>query len=107
MRTFRDDDRIPDDARGAIWAIGNFDGLHRGHQALFARARDVARARTVHSGVVTFDPHPAKVLNPSLAPPLILNALEKEQGIAAAGIDELCVLRFDRALASLSPDEFV
>ncbi len=106
MRTFRDEDAFPDDARGAVWAIGNFDGLHRGHQALFARARDVAAARGAMSGVLTFSPHPARVLNPALAPQLILTEEEKEQGIAAAGIDVLRVLRFDAALAAMSADDF-
>src|SRR4051812_11821441 len=103
MRTLRDDDTAP---AGAIWAIGNFDGLHRGHRALFARAIEVAKARGAASGVLTFSPHPAKVLNPSLAPPLILTEEEKERGIATCGIDLFRVLRFDPALASLSADDF-
>ena len=107
MRTFRDDARLPDDARGAVWAIGNFDGLHRGHGALFERARATARAQNALAGVLTFAPHPAKLLNPSLAPPLILTDDEKERGIAAAGLDLLCVLRFDARLAALSPQAFV
>lgn len=112
MRTFRVDastqpgELLPDDARGAVWAIGNFDGLHRGHQALFARARELAARSGTAAGVLTFSPHPARVLNPPLAPPLILTEEEREAGIAAAGMDLLCVLRFDRALASLSADDF-
>lgn len=92
--------------RGAVWAIGNFDGLHRGHQALFAHARAVASAHGRRSGVLTFHPHPARVLNPSLAPPLILTPEEKADGIARAGVDLYRVLRFDSSLASLSPREF-
>jgi riboflavin kinase / FMN adenylyltransferase len=109
MHTFRVDAwsaRLPDEVRGAVWAIGNFDGLHRGHQALFARARELAGARGAPAGVLTFSPHPATVLNPSLAPPLILTEEEREAGIAAFGIDVLCVLRFDGALAALAPDAF-
>ncbi|MCC7071451.1 MAG: riboflavin biosynthesis protein RibF [Deltaproteobacteria bacterium] len=96
----------PDELAGAIWAIGNFDGLHRGHQALFAAARARATSSRVAAGVLTFEPHPAKVLSPALAPRLILNAAEKERGIAAAGLDALAVERFDAALAALAPDEF-
>jgi riboflavin kinase/FMN adenylyltransferase len=106
MRTFDGDDRLDDDARGAVWAIGNFDGLHRGHQALFAHARIVASAHGRRSGVLTFSPHPARVLNASLAPPLILNADEKRAGIEAAGIELYRVLRFDMTLAALTPREF-
>lgn len=106
MRVLPPGAAAPDDLAGAIWAIGNFDGLHRGHQALFAAARAQARAAGVAAGVLTFDPHPAKVLNPALAPLLILNDKEKESGIAAAGIDALALERFDAALVQLSPDEF-
>ena len=95
-----------DDLAGAIWALGNFDGLHRGHQALFAAAREHARRRQVASGVLTFEPHPAKVLNPALAPRLILSSAEKERGIAKAGLDVLAIERFDAALARLSAAEF-
>ena len=96
----------PDDLVGAVWALGNFDGLHRGHQALFAAARAHAAERQVAAGVLTFEPHPAKVLNPALAPLLILSAREKERGIGEAGIDVLALERFDAAFAQLSPDEF-
>lgn len=113
MRTFRVDVssppeavRLPPGARGAVWAIGNFDGLHRGHQALFARARELAAEKGALSGVLTFSPHPARVLNPQLAPPLILTEEEREAGIAAAGLDLLCVLRFDATLAALPADDF-
>lgn len=106
MQTLDGTDRVPDEARGAVWAIGNFDGLHRGHQALFAHARVVASAHGRKSGVLTFHPHPARVLNPSLAPPLILAADEKQAGIAAAGVELYRVLPFTPALAALSPREF-
>ncbi len=106
MRTIDEDAALPNDACGVVWAIGNFDGLHRGHHALFKHARAVAAAHDCLSGVLTFDPHPARILNPALAPPLILTAAEKQGGIAAAGIDVYRVLRFDHALASLSATEF-
>lgn len=113
MRTFRIDvtsaaesTTLPSDCRGGAWAIGNFDGLHRGHQALFARARAVAVELGGPSGVVTFSPHPARVLNPQLAPPMILTEEERDAGIAAAGIDALAVVAFGRALADQSPEVF-
>ena len=92
--------------RGAVVAIGNFDGLHRGHQALFAAARTLATRRGAAVGVVTFDRHPVCVLAPHLAPPLILRVDEKLAGLDAAGVDVVYVVPFDTALAALSPAEF-
>ncbi|MBI1947840.1 MAG: riboflavin biosynthesis protein RibF [Deltaproteobacteria bacterium] len=106
MRVLPPDVAAADDLAGAVWALGNFDGLHRGHQALFAAARAHAAERNVAAGVLTFEPHPAKVLNAPLAPLLILNAREKERGIAEAGMDALALERFDAAFAQLSPAEF-
>ncbi|MCC7108886.1 MAG: riboflavin biosynthesis protein RibF [Deltaproteobacteria bacterium] len=106
MRVLRPGEGAPDDLAGAIWALGNFDGLHRGHQALFEAARAAAVGAHVAAGVLSFEPHPAKVLNPALAPLLILNAAEKERGIAAAGLDAYAIERFDAALARLTPAEF-
>ncbi|HEX9242503.1 MAG TPA: riboflavin biosynthesis protein RibF, partial [Anaeromyxobacter sp.] len=57
--------------RGAAVAIGNFDGVHLGHQRLIALARARAASRGARSAVLTFDPHPVRVLRPSLAPPLV------------------------------------
>ncbi|HEY1099645.1 MAG TPA: riboflavin biosynthesis protein RibF, partial [Myxococcota bacterium] len=96
-----------DPQRGAVVAIGNFDGLHRGHQALFAATRALAKHKGVAAGVVTFDPHPVRVLAPHLAPPLILRDDEKWAGIAAAGLDVVYVVPFNQDLASLSPSSFV
>ena len=73
---------------------------------MFKHARAVAAAHGALSGVLTFAPHPARVLNSALAPPLILDAEEKQRGIASSGIDLYRVLRFDHELASLTPTEF-
>ena len=94
------------DMRGATVAVGNFDGLHRGHLALFSDARQAA-ASGQPVGVVTFAPHPVKVLAPHLAPPAILRPDEKESGLRALHIDVLYVIPFDAALAALSPQAFI
>ena len=109
MQVFRADaafDSAADAHRGAVVAVGNFDGLHRGHHALFAAARALAQRRGVAVGVVTFEPHPVRVLAPHLAPPLILRHDEKLAGLQQAGVDVVYVVPFDHALAALSPSAF-
>jgi riboflavin kinase/FMN adenylyltransferase len=94
-------------SRGVVAAIGNFDGLHRGHRALIARARTLADRLGVGVAVVTFEPHPVKVLASRMAPPLILRRDEKEAGLRALGVDVVHIVPFDLALASMSPERFV
>ena len=88
-------------------AIGNFDGVHRGHQRLFEEIRRLAAARGAESVALTFQPHPAKLLAPAFAPPLICTPDCKLRRIAAAGIDACVVEPFDAKLAAYSPTEFV
>jgi riboflavin kinase/FMN adenylyltransferase len=99
--------RVATRFRGPAVAIGNFDGVHRGHQRLFERTRELARAVGGESVVLTFDPHPAKLFAPALAPPLISPLDRKLELIADAGIDACVVATFDHTLAALSPEEFV
>ncbi len=87
--------------------IGNFDGVHRGHQALLARTVAAARERGARSLVVTFEPLPLYVLRPEAAPKRLTTNQERIAALAAYGIDDIVVLRFDRALAELSAHEFV
>ena len=86
--------------------IGNFDGVHRGHQALVSAA--VARARETGgvSVVLTFDPHPARVLGPGRAPAALTTLAQKEELLARLGVDRLAVLPFDAEVARLPPDAF-
>ncbi len=98
---------LPRPLRAPAVAIGNFDGVHRGHQRLFEEIRGRAAARQAEAVVLTFEPHPAKVLAPRFAPPLICTPARKLERIAAAGLDACVVEPFDAALAALSPTEFV
>jgi riboflavin kinase/FMN adenylyltransferase len=107
MDTFRGHTSLPRRLRNAVVAIGNFDGVHRGHAYIFEQARQRAGDLDGESVVLTFDPHPAKVLAPSFAPPLITPLGRKLELIAAAGIDATVVEPFDRAFAAHSAEEFV
>lgn len=97
---------VPGHLRGGIVALGNFDGFHRGHQAVVGRA--VARARDEGRPVIvaTFDPHPVRHFRPD-TPPFRLTTLDQRARLfAAAGADAMLVFGFDASLASLSAREF-
>jgi riboflavin kinase / FMN adenylyltransferase len=89
---------------GGAAAIGNFDGVHLGHQALFAAAKRDAQGPTC---ALTFEPHPARLLAPDYAPPLISEKPRKRELIAAAGVSDLIEQPFDAAFASTGPEQFV
>jgi riboflavin kinase/FMN adenylyltransferase len=97
------------EARGALRspavAIGNFDGVHLGHQALFARARELVRPAG-EVVALTFEPHPARFFNPELAPPLIQTPEQKLAALEACGVDAVVAEPFDRDFAALAPEAF-
>ncbi len=88
-------------------AIGVFDGVHRGHQAVISTAARHAKEAGGAAVVVTFDPHPVKILRPELSPRLLTATQHKIELIRALGVSHLLVLKFDRALAETAPEEFV
>jgi riboflavin kinase / FMN adenylyltransferase len=93
--------------RGAALAMGNFDGLHRGHAALIGQARDRARANGVPTAVLTFEPHPRSVFMPEGEPFRLTPFRVKEREIARLGADLLFVQHFDLAFARKSAESFV
>lgn len=93
--------------RPAVVTIGNYDGVHRGHQAILAQARQAAQQARVATVVVTFEPMPQEYFAPARAPARLTRLREKAARLAACGIDELRVLRFDRELAAQSAERFV
>lgn len=107
MDVFCGSDIVIPALREPVVAIGNFDGVHVGHQALLALALGRARALGGTAVVLTFEPHPAKVLAPHLAPPLITPLERKLALLEANGIDAAVVLPFTPELAARSADEFV
>ena len=88
-------------------AIGVFDGVHRGHQAVISTAARHAQDAGGTAVVVTFDPHPAKILRPQESPRLLTATQHKIELIRALGVSHLLVLKFDRELASTAPADFV
>lgn len=99
-------EQVPADLGRSVVTIGVFDGLHRGHRRLVDHARGVADERGLPLVLVTFDPHPARVLGFD-KDTAILSTIERRAELAgAAGVDAVCVLRFTRELAALSPDGF-
>ncbi len=107
MEVLRSLDEAQAALRGCAVAIGNFDGVHLGHQRLLALARERAAARGSRSAVLTFDPHPVRVLRPALAPPLVTPLPRKLELLAAQGIDATVVQPFDLVYARTPAEEFV
>ena len=93
--------------RGCAVAVGNFDGVHLGHQRLLALARERAAGRGAPSAVLTFEPHPVRVLRPALAPPLVTSLPRKLELLAGEGMDAAVVHPFDLAYAQTPAREFV
>jgi riboflavin kinase / FMN adenylyltransferase len=91
----------------AFLTIGNFDGVHRGHQMLVSEMVEAAHAAGCGAGLLTFDPHPVAVLRPDLALPYLTSPEERADLLAALGLDFVLILPFDRATAALSAAEFM
>ena len=107
MRLFRHISSVPTDARGAVVAIGNFDGLHRGHQAVIAAARAQADADGRALALLTFHPHPRRFFRPDDEPFRLTPFRAKVRAIADLGVDTLFVGRFDAKMAAIAADAFV
>jgi riboflavin kinase/FMN adenylyltransferase len=107
MAIFRHTEDLPDAARRAVVAVGNFDGVHRGHQGVIAETAAEARRLGAPLGVLTFEPHPRQVFQPDL-PPFRLTPLRiKARVLESLGVDHLYVLHFDWDLAAMSAEDFV
>ena len=106
MKTYTSWTDLPPEDRGASAAIGNFDGVHRGHQAVIDIARRQAERTGVPLGVVTFEPHPREFFAPGAPPFRLMNAEAKSNRLAKLGVDRLYQLPFDAALAGLSAEGF-
>ncbi len=103
LKTWKD--LAPQD-RGASVALGNFDGVHRGHQSVIALAARAAQAGGGKLGVISFDPHPRRIFQPDAPAFRLMSADQQARALAALGVDLFYVLPFDAEMASLSDAEF-
>jgi riboflavin kinase/FMN adenylyltransferase len=107
MRIFRHFHEIPDACRGAVVALGNFDGVHKGHQALIGHARALAEERRSPLGVLAFEPHPQEFFRPSTESFRLTPFRTKARLIAELGADAMFALAFDAEMAGKSAQDFV
>jgi len=107
MRIYRHWQNVPADGRGAVVAIGNFDGVHLGHQAVISEARKIADKIKAPLAVLTFEPHPREVLGKTNGPFRLTPFRIKMREIAALGVDVLYLTRFDRDLAAMLAEDFI
>jgi riboflavin kinase/FMN adenylyltransferase len=99
--------QIPQGYGPSVATLGNFDGVHKGHQAVLATVVERARAEGAQAVAVTFDPHPVAVLHPERAPQIITAPQQRLDLLAATGLDAVLVMEFTREFALWSPERFV
>ena len=108
VRAWRDLSEVPADLGRTVVTIGNFDGMHLGHQHVVRRARKMAAEVGADAVVaVTFDPHPIAVLRPEHAPPTLTTMQARLELLAEAGVDDVLVIPFSREIAAWTPQEFI
>ncbi len=107
MRTFTTYTDLPKGARGAVIALGNFDGLHRGHQAVITQVRAIAREYNAPSGIGLFRPHPRRFFKPDTPPFRLMSAGLREGILNELGVDLLFELPFDEQLRDMDDTQFV
>lgn len=106
MPTLAPSSTIPHDARGAAIALGNFDGVHAGHQAVIASAGAVAEQNGAALGVAVFEPHPRRFFKPDTPPFRLQNARQRARALSEVGVQEVFEIGFDAALAGSTDREF-
>jgi len=107
MTIYRSMEEVPADFGPSALTIGNFDGVHFGHRRILRRVHEIAEAHGWKASVLTFDPHPARVVAPDRAPLLMTSPERRAQLMEEEGIRQVLILPFTRELAQLTPEEFV
>lgn len=97
---------VPHDARGAAIALGNFDGVHRGHQAVIASARAISEERDIPLGAAVFEPHPRRFFRPDLPPFRLQTNRQRARALGDVGVTEVFEIGFDVALSQSSDRDF-
>jgi riboflavin kinase/FMN adenylyltransferase len=106
MKLYQHYEDLPRPGEPCVVTIGSFDGLHRGHRLLIEKVRAHAQGAGLQSAVLTFRPHPAKVLAPLYSPPLLMSPERKVRALEALGLDATLVQRFDSEFAGLTAEDF-
>jgi riboflavin kinase/FMN adenylyltransferase len=107
FRVFHSLDEVPPDFGPSVVTIGNFDGLHAGHRRIMRRVGDLARANGWKPSVLTFQPHPTKVVAPARAPRLLTTPEQRAELMRSEGIEQVLILPFTEDLSQFTPEEFV
>jgi riboflavin kinase/FMN adenylyltransferase len=107
MKIYRSLQEVPPDFGPSALTIGNFDGVHFGHRRILRRLKALSDARGWKASVLTFDPHPARVVAPDRAPLLMTSPVRRAELMEEEGIQQVLILPFTRELALLTPEQFV
>jgi len=107
MELIRSLHNIRERHRGCVATIGNFDGIHLGHQAIIAQLKEAGKVHNLPTVVVTFEPQPQEYFMSEKAPARVLRLREKIESLRQQKIDRMVCLRFNNSLANLSPEEFI
>jgi riboflavin kinase/FMN adenylyltransferase len=107
MQVYRSLEQVPPGFGPSALTIGNFDGVHYGHRRILRRLKEIARERGWKPSVLTFDPHPTRIVAPDRAPRLMTSPERRAELMQEEGIEQVLILPFTTQLACLSPEEFV
>jgi len=107
MRVYRYKEAMQAEHRGAVIAVGNFDGVHVGHRAVISEAGRIAKANGAPWGVLSFEPHPRAVFQPNIEPFRLTPFRAKAEAIEGLGVDFLIAQRFDMAFSKMSASDFI
>jgi riboflavin kinase / FMN adenylyltransferase len=106
MKVYRSLESVPPDFGPSVLTIGNFDGVHFGHRQILRRVAQLAKERGWKASVLTFDPHPTRIVAPERTPRLLTSPERRAELMAEENIEQVLILPFTRELAELSPEEF-
>ena len=107
FESYRTLEDVPADLGPCVLTVGNFDGVHRGHQRILIRACEIGRSEGWPAMALTFDPHPTRVVRPDRAPALLSSIGQRLERFEQVGLNAAVVMKFTRELAALTPEEFV